>query len=187
MAIGRDEARNLLYGAGFSKTAMDTETMVDIMYAESSGNPNAHNSKPPDDSYGLWQINMIGSLGPARRKQFGITTNDALYDPATNAKAAHIVYKGSGLKAWSTYNNNEYLKHTNEGGGGAVADTTAAAGNQFSGVTSGLAAVASNLFKGIENVGYLLLAIALLIGGVVLLVLNTDSGKKAVKTVGKVV
>ena len=31
-------------------------TMVAIARAESAWDPKAHNDRPPDDSYGLWQI-----------------------------------------------------------------------------------------------------------------------------------
>jgi hypothetical protein len=75
-----------------------------IAMVESGGDPNAHNATPPDDSYGLWQINMLGSLGPARRKQLGISDNSALYDPAINAKAmALISSNGGNFTPWSTY------------------------------------------------------------------------------------
>lgn len=75
-----------------------------IAMVESGGDPNAHNSTPPDDSYGLWQINMIGSLGPARRKQFGLTDNSQLYNPETNARAmAAISQNGGNFSPWSTY------------------------------------------------------------------------------------
>lgn len=76
-----------------------------IALAESGGNPKAHDTRPPDDSYGLMQINMIGKLGPARRKQFGIGSNEALYDPQANMQAAFIIYKGAGnsFRPWSTF------------------------------------------------------------------------------------
>lgn len=61
---------------------------------ESHGNSEAHNGVPPDNSYGLFQINMIGTLGPARRAQFGITDNAQLFDPATSVRAAKITSNG---------------------------------------------------------------------------------------------
>lgn len=85
-------------------------TMAAIGLAESRGNPQAHNAKPPDDSYGLWQINMLGNLGPARRRQFGINSNSDLFDPLTNAKAALAIYSQQGLRAWSTYTNGLYQR-----------------------------------------------------------------------------
>ena len=85
-----------------------------IAMAESGGNESAHNSNANtgDDSYGLWQINMLGSLGPSRRQQFGISRNDELLDPCTNAKAMSIVSSGgTNWQPWTMYTNGEYKKH----------------------------------------------------------------------------
>lgn len=80
-----------------------------IALAESGGNERAHNAVAPDDSYGLWQINMYGELGPARRTQFGIASNDALYDIGTNARAmAAISSNGTNWGPWSTYKGTRY-------------------------------------------------------------------------------
>jgi len=107
--------------AGFPE--QEIPTAIGVAKAESGGNPRAHNAKPPDNSYGLWQINMIGALGPERRKAFGIANNDALYDPATNAKAAYSVWKSSGWKAWSTYNNGSYKASMSPGSDNPSAPT----------------------------------------------------------------
>lgn len=108
-------------GAGFSGSALPIA--VAIAMAESSGNPQAHNPRPPDDSYGLWQINMYGSLGPARRAQFGLSSNSDLFDPATNAAAAFAISGGgASFTPWSTYTNGayrRYLSSTIDGGTGA--------------------------------------------------------------------
>lgn len=93
------------------------QVMAAIAMAESGGNPRAHNPIPPDNSYGLWQVNMLGSMGPARRKQFGINSNSQLFDPAINAKAAAQILKSQGLKAWSTYTNGAYKKYMGKTGG----------------------------------------------------------------------
>jgi hypothetical protein len=86
-------------------------TMAAIGQAESSGNPTAHNAAPPDDSYGLWQINMIGSLGPQRRARYGLSSNAALYDPVTNARIALDVYQQQGLRAWGPYVTGVYRRY----------------------------------------------------------------------------
>lgn len=98
----------LAKGAGF--TGQNAAIMAAIAMAESSGNSRAHNQnwKTGDNSYGLWQVNMIGEMGPRRRQQFGIANNDALFDPATNAMAAAQVYKSQGFGAWSVYNSGAY-------------------------------------------------------------------------------
>lgn len=86
--------------------------MVAIALAESGGDPSGHytpeESGGTDDSYGLWQINMIGSLGPARIKEFGLKSKADLFDPVVNARAAKKVLEGSGFTAWSTYGTPKY-------------------------------------------------------------------------------
>src|SRR5882724_443536 len=83
-------------------------TAVAVAMAESGGKLTAFNNRPPDLSYGLWQINMIGALGPERRAKFGISSNEALFGSAINAKAAKIIWDGGGWNAWSTYKNGAY-------------------------------------------------------------------------------
>jgi hypothetical protein len=84
-----------------------------IALAESGGNAQAHNATAPDNSYGLTQINMIGGMGAPRRKEFGLTSNEQLYDPVTNLKAALQVYKdaGNSFNPWSTYTSGSYKKN----------------------------------------------------------------------------
>lgn len=84
-----------------------------ISMAESGGNPRAFNGNrnTGDQSYGLFQINMIDKLGPARRKQFGISSNEQLFDPMTNIKAMKIVSGGfKNWKPWSVYKHGTYKK-----------------------------------------------------------------------------
>lgn len=56
---------------------------------ESSGNTRAFNPRVSgkDWSYGLWQINMHGSLGPNRRRKYDIE-NKQLFNPEINVKVA---------------------------------------------------------------------------------------------------
>src|SRR5215813_6956621 len=84
---------------------------ISLALAESGGNEYAHNPIPPDDSYGLWQINMIGRLGPARRAALGLHSNSDLFDPAINA-AAMIYVSGGGRSwtPWTTYTSGRYQK-----------------------------------------------------------------------------
>jgi hypothetical protein len=96
--------------AGMANPAL----MAAIAMAESDeGDPMAHNALPPDDSYGLWQVNMIGKLGDNRRKQFGLKSNEELYNPAVNARVAASILKSQGLSAWSTYTSGAYKKYYN--------------------------------------------------------------------------
>lgn len=100
------QIKGLAQDAGFN--ASDSVVMTAIALAESGGDPTSHNGIPPDDSYGLWQINMFGSLGPARMKQFHLTSATQLFDPRINAVAAHAIWATSGFRAWSTYTSGAY-------------------------------------------------------------------------------
>lgn len=83
-----------------------------VAYAESTGDTRAHftpeESNNTDDSYGLWQINMIGDMGPERRKKFGLKSNKELLDPQVNARVAFAISGGSNFSAWSTYGKDKY-------------------------------------------------------------------------------
>ena len=109
------ELKALAEEVGFSKAL--SPTIAAIGLAESSGNPRAHNDnlKTADNSYGLMQINMIDFpyylLGTSRRKEFGIESNEALFDPLVNMKAAKRIYDTSGLTAWSVYRHGTYKKY----------------------------------------------------------------------------
>ena len=111
---GRYDARRLAQLAKAAGIPDDKiPTMVAIALAESGGKSKAHNpdASTGDNSYGLWQINMLGNLGPARRKQFGISSNEELWDPVTNAKAALMILNSQGLGAWSVYKSGAYKNH----------------------------------------------------------------------------
>jgi hypothetical protein len=107
-ALKGSQVYQLARGAGFSSSQADT--MTQIAYKESGWNASAYNGNAGtgDNSYGLWQINMLGSMGPSRRKQFGLKSNSDLFNPATNARAARGIWKSQGFGAWSVYKNGSY-------------------------------------------------------------------------------
>jgi len=80
--------------------------LASIAMYESGGNSNAHNPKYPDNSYGLWQVNMLDEpgymLGEERRNRYNLSNNEQLWDPARNAKVALDILRTSGWSAWST-------------------------------------------------------------------------------------
>jgi hypothetical protein len=101
------------HDAGFR--GQDLTVAVAVALAESGGDPKAHNPVPPDNSYGLWQINMIGSLGPARRDQFDLDGNRELFDPEENAKAAWAISgKGDSFQPWTTYTSGAYKQYLDD-------------------------------------------------------------------------
>ena len=106
--FNQEEIARAARKAGFPEDKV--ATMTAIAMAESSGDSAALNNNPNtgDLSYGLWQINMLGDMGPERRKLFGIQSNEELFDPLTNAKAAYEIYKLQGYAAWSVYKSGKY-------------------------------------------------------------------------------
>ena len=74
-----------------------------IAKRESNGRPLAYNGdrKTGDSSYGLFQINMIGSLGPERLEKFDLKSNKELFDPVTNAEITY--YMTNGGQDWSAW------------------------------------------------------------------------------------
>lgn len=105
-ALSEDQVATLLRQAGFPENKIPL--MINIGKRESSLNPYAHNPNAAtgDNSYGLFQINMIGDLGRSRLKEYadlGIKSYDDLKDPWKNVQAAKRVLDSQGLSAWTTY------------------------------------------------------------------------------------
>ena len=94
------ELATLMYKRGFR--GQHLLNMMAIAGRESNWQPGAYNGKGPDRSYGLFQINMIGDLGPARRERYGISSNEELFDPRTNIKAARLEFGDGNYKPWNT-------------------------------------------------------------------------------------
>lgn len=106
--LNQEQIARAAKAAGFPEDKI--ATMTAIAMAESSGRSGVinDNANTGDLSYGLWQINMIGDMGPERRKLFGIQSNEELLDPVTNAKAAYKIYELQGYGAWSVYKSGKY-------------------------------------------------------------------------------
>lgn len=93
-----DEAR----AAGWSQT--DLPFLDYVMWRESRCTPTAHNPRPPDDSYGLVQLNMRAHrswVGPIVGWDF-----NRLFDPTTNLRVARRLFDmaadtyGCGWQPW---------------------------------------------------------------------------------------
>lgn len=93
--------KKVLQEAGFSGKNLKTAWAVAMK--ESTGRPTAYNGNRAtgDNSYGLFQINMIGNLGADRREAFNLKSNKDLFNPLTNAKAAYKMSAGG--KNWSAW------------------------------------------------------------------------------------
>jgi hypothetical protein len=91
----------LLKAVGFKGKGLRTAWAV--AKAESNGRPFAFNgnAKTGDSSYGVFQINMIGDLGPDRRDKFDLGVNAELFSPVTNAEIVfHMTKGGDDWSAW---------------------------------------------------------------------------------------
>ena len=108
--LSDQELVNVLYETGFRGDRL--KTAFAIAKAESNARPKAYN--PPsnntgDDSYGIFQINMIGKLGPDRRQRYDLERDEDLFDPARNARVAfEMSNKGKDWGAWTTYTGGKY-------------------------------------------------------------------------------
>lgn len=179
---------------------------VEIAWYESNWIPTKHNPIPPDNSYGLWQINMLGDLGKNRRDDWDISNED-LYDPDINARCAHSVWEQNrgfqGSAGWSTSYIRAvgaFLNGTSKVGAGAAITGNAseaglypgqlqlegAAGNAISGIIDWGSAIVSLIRKlmdpnfwlriGIGMIGAVVLVVAL-----VLMFKNSDTGQELQK------
>jgi hypothetical protein len=104
-ALSERQLAGYLRQAGFPEERIPL--MVNIAKRESGLNPQAHNPNRAtgDNSYGLFQINMIDNLGTARLKQFadiGVRSYEDLKDPWKNVQAAKRVLDSQGINAWTT-------------------------------------------------------------------------------------
>ena len=105
----------LLKVVGFKGKALRSACAV--AKAESNGRPLAFNGnlKTGDSSYGMFQINMIGELGPDRREKFDLSSNAELFNPVTNAQVAlHMTKSGTDWSSWSSLNGKRYQEWYNK-------------------------------------------------------------------------
>lgn len=169
MALSREEIATLARDAGF--TGANIDVAVAVALAESGGNPYAHNgdSSTGDDSYGLWQINMIGSMGPDRRKRFNLSSNADLYDPETNARVAHSLWKSNGWSPWTTYTSGKYKKYMTNSVISASSSNGESSINPVVSIGDSINRFGENFLKGFASVGAVIVAVVLLALGVIIL------------------
>ena len=93
-ALTPAQLSELLYAVGFRGEAH--KVAFGIAMRESNARPLALNksTRTGDSSYGIFQINMFGDLGPSRREKFGLTDNKQLFDPVLNLQVAHLMSRG---------------------------------------------------------------------------------------------
>ena len=91
----------LLSAVGFK--GEDLKEAWAVAKKESHGNPLSHNGnrKTGDNSFGLFQVNMLGSMGADRRDKFNLASNAELFNPVVNAQIAY--HMSGGGKDWSAW------------------------------------------------------------------------------------
>ena len=109
--LSAQQMAQLLYDTGWRGN--DLVNALAVSFQESGWKANNLNpdASTGDQSYGLFQINMLGDLGPARREKYGLSSNNELYDPVTNAQIAYKMWSESGWQPWSSWKRGEYEKH----------------------------------------------------------------------------
>jgi len=95
------QLKELLHAVGFRGQGLVKAWAV--AKKESNGRPLAFNGneKTGDNSYGIFQINMLGMLKESRKDKFGINFNSELLNPVINAQVAyHMSNAGENWSAW---------------------------------------------------------------------------------------
>ena len=109
------ELAQMLSAVGFEGKALKTAWAV--VKKESNGRPLAFNgnTRTGDSSYGIFQINMIGGLGVARRDKYDLDSNKDLFDAVINAQIAyHMSGGGKDWTAWkisAPYTNRDEIRY----------------------------------------------------------------------------
>ena len=79
----------------------DTATARAVCLSESNGNSNAYNVNTNGTvDKGIMQINSCHA---------DLIGDKDLYDPQVNMDIAYQIYRGSGWRAWSSYNSGAYI------------------------------------------------------------------------------
>ena len=110
-----EELVDMLKHVGFEGKAL--RTACAIAKAESNGRPFAFNgnTETGDSSYGIFQINMLGELGPKRREKFELNSNAELLNPVLNAQITlHMTKGGQDWSSWSSVNGPRYQEWYNK-------------------------------------------------------------------------
>jgi hypothetical protein len=97
--LSDSQLTSILKQAGFSGNGLKMAKA--IAFHESTNRPMALNKY--SNCYGLFQINMSGSMGENRREKYGLNSNKDLFNPLINAQIAYqMSNRGSNWTAWST-------------------------------------------------------------------------------------
>jgi predicted protein tyrosine phosphatase len=100
-SLSDKDLKNLLKLVGFE--GQNLKEAWAIAKKESNGRPFAFNgnTNTGDSSYGIFQINMLGMLGPDRRNKYDLDHNADLFNPVVNAEIAFKMSDGG--ENWSAW------------------------------------------------------------------------------------
>jgi predicted protein tyrosine phosphatase len=100
-SLSDKDLKNLLKLVGFE--GQNLKEAWAIAKKESNGRPFAFNgnTNTGDSSYGIFQINMLGMLGPDRRNKYDLDHNADLFNPVVNATIAYKMSDGG--EDWSSW------------------------------------------------------------------------------------
>lgn len=100
-SLSDEDLKNLLNIVGFK--GQNLKEAWAIAKKESNGRPLAFNgnTETGDSSYGIFQINMLGMLGPDRREKYNLDHNADLFNPVVNAQIAYKMTRGG--ENWSAW------------------------------------------------------------------------------------
>jgi hypothetical protein len=95
------QLKELLHAVGFRGQGLVKAWAV--AKKESNGRPIAFNGNvnTGDNSFGIFQINMLRDLGPDRRAKFGLNFSAELLNPVINAQIAY--HMSNGGKVWTAW------------------------------------------------------------------------------------
>lgn len=102
--LSKNELRSILNKVGFTGNGL--EMAMAIAFYESTHRPYALNKS--SNCYGLFQINMSGSMGKVRREKYGLSRNEDLFNPIINASIAYKMSNGG--KNWSAWTTEKLAK-----------------------------------------------------------------------------
>lgn len=153
-------AQIMAYAKSAGLTTSQAIIATAIAFAESGGNPTSRYNPGPEDSYGLWQINLDPSYKASRMRTLGISSPSQLFDPATNARAMYILSShGSNWRPWTTYTSGKYKQFVSQASGASASTSedmkTVGGGTPIS--SSAPAATAPGPLQGIADLGAKLL------------------------------
>lgn len=113
---------NWMVSSGFTPTFENVSIAIAIANAESSFVTTNHNDVPPDDSWGLWQINVLGGIHGEVKTRWESLTHSSLPDwpsslqrPDVNAFGAVLISGGGrNWKPWTTFTRGTYTRYLSD-------------------------------------------------------------------------